>query len=166
MGVGKVFAIIGGVLGVFSIVLFYVFPDLFCLWRYFDAIDPHYIGGFGVEVTDSYFYTHSTSTNDIALILVGVLLVAGGVAAFGGALGKFKNLCIIGGTLMLLGPILFSIELVVRSNYFSVWEPVEYENLFWGSISYLNTSEYWNIGVSFYMGAGGGILGIIGGVTL
>lgn len=167
MGVGKVFAIIGGILGVLSIVLFYVSPEWFCLWRYMDVTDmPIYIGGFGTEVEILFGDSYSRFTNDIALLAVGVFLVAGGVVAIVGALVKFKGLCTIGGALMFLGPVLFSIELMVRSNYFSFWEPAEYKNLFWGTLPWLNGAEYWNIGISFFMGAGGGILGIISGATL
>jgi hypothetical protein len=48
MGAGKVFAIIGGGLGVLSVVLYYIAPDILNLWRLDAPLTVRvYIGGFG-----------------------------------------------------------------------------------------------------------------------
>lgn len=161
MGAGKPLAIVGGILGILSIVLFYLFPGLFSLWRIWGGGDAIYIGGFGSGagmIMGSDFGPESA--DDILLLLVGVLLVAGGAVAFIAALVEVKFLGILGGLLMLAGPIILSLQLFLELGYFEGLGLGD--SLFFGSLA----GARWGIWISFFMGAAGGILGIIGGATL
>ncbi len=48
MGAGKIIAIIGGILGILSIALYHVLPEIFCLWKLDVAPTiSRFLGGFG-----------------------------------------------------------------------------------------------------------------------
>lgn len=158
MGSGKVIAIIGGVLGILSIALFYVFPNLFSLWRIYGGGDSINIGGFGsVAGTILGIDYGPESAEDMILLLIGVLLVAGGVLAIVGGIVDVKIVGILGGVIMLAGPIILAVELVLKIEFFEGMAPGE--TLFFGSIGGVN----WGIWISFFMGVGGGVLGLVGG---
>ena len=158
MGSGRVIAIIGGVLGILSIVLFYVFPGLFSLWRIYGGGNSVNIGGFGAGAgTIMGIDFGPESADDIILLLIGVLLVAGGAIAIVGGIVEVKFVGIIGGLIILAGPILLSVELLLELGFFEGYAPGD--NLFFGSTAGAN----WGIWISFFMGVGGGILGVVGG---
>ena len=88
MGAGKIIAIIGGILGILSVVLYHLMPDLFNFWRIDGS--PMFsitLGGFGftsgwflgVQITPIY-------AEDIFLLIIAILIVAGGVLALVGGL--------------------------------------------------------------------------------
>ena len=159
MGAGRIIAIIGGVLGILSIALFYVFPGLFSLWRIYGGGDSINIGGFGsIAGTILGVDYGPESADDIILLLIGVLLVAGGVVAIVGGAVEVKFVGIIGGLIMLAGPIILSVELLLEIGFFEGFAPPG-ESLLFGSIGGVN----WGIWISFFMGVGGGILGLVGG---
>ena len=167
MGAGKVLAIIGGVIGVLSVVLYYIAPDIISLWR-LDApgMVRVYLGGFGAlsgEVGINPIPI--TYAEDPILMIVSVLIIGGGVLTFIAGLTDNKVVGILGGIIFLAGPILLLFEIITKIGVFesmgSVWLPGE--NLLFGSFPLMAD---WGIGIGFYLAIGGGILGIIGGATV
>ena len=166
MGAGKIIALVGGVLGIIAVVLFYVMPEIFCFWR-FDA-DPVlaiFLGGFGSSsgvvggVDQEIQYAE-----DVYLLLMGILVVAGGGVALVGALVDNKGIAVLGGLLMLVGSAILLIALGLELGDFedvAALLPSD-ENLFFGS---LGTAD-WGLYTSFFLAIGGGVLGVIGGALI
>jgi hypothetical protein len=160
MGAGKLIAIIGGILGILSIVLFYVLPDFFCLWRIYGGGDSINIGGFGAGAgTIMGIDFGPEDAEDTLLVIIGVLLVAGGAIAIIGGLIENKMIGVLGGIIMLAGPILLSVELLLKTGF---WDGFTQDNLFLGSAGGAN----WGVWIGFFMGIGGGVLGLVGGASL
>jgi hypothetical protein len=167
MGAGKVFAIIGGVLGVLSVVLYYIAPGILSLWR-LDApgMIRVYLGGFGAisgEVGINPFPIRYAE--DIILMIVIVLIIGGSVLTFIAGLTERKVFGILGGIIFLAGPTLLLFEIITKIGVFetmaAVWLPGE--NLLFGSFPGIAD---WGLGIGSYLAIGGGILGIIGGATV
>jgi hypothetical protein len=160
MGAGKLIAIIGGILGILSIVLYYVLPDIFSLWRVVaGSANFVYIGGFGIRAGEITSFPFGPEyADDIFLVIVAVLLVAGGAVAIVGGLMENKGIGALGGIIMLAGPILLVVELLLELGF---WEGFP-EFALWGS----QAGADWGVWIGFFMGVGGGILGLIGGASL
>ncbi|MFX0027796.1 MAG: hypothetical protein ACFE8B_01180 [Candidatus Hermodarchaeota archaeon] len=163
MGAGRIIAIIGGVVGILSIALYYVMPEIFSLWRIDGgAALTTYFGGFGDgtgEILGIPFGPESAE--DIFLIIIAVLLIAGGGIAILGGLLQNKLIGIIGGIAMLAGPILLTVQLFLNLGIFD--DPILSDRfLLWGSEAGVN----WGVWIGYFMGIGGGILGIIGGALV
>ena len=115
MGAGKIIAIIGGVLGILSVALFHVMPGLFAFWRLEGGGGGMWLGGFAFwDITG----LDPEYAEDILLLIIFLLVVAGGVLAIVGGLIEHKLIATIGGLLMLVGPILFIIALAVELGDF------------------------------------------------
>lgn len=167
MGAGKVLAIIGGVLGVLSVVLYYINTELLSFWRLdAGATLKFFLGGFGTlsgELATIPF--PAEYSGDWILTIVSVLIIGGSVLTFIAGITENKTVGILGGIIFLAGPILLLIEIITQIGIFesmaAVWLPGE--NLLFGS--YPGLAD-WGIGIGFYLAIGGGILGIIGGATV
>jgi hypothetical protein len=167
MGARKVFAIIGGVLGILSVVLYYIAPELLSLWR-IDAgvVMSVYIGGFGtwsgIFVTIPFGFEYS---GDILLMIVSLLIIGGSVLTFIAGLKGSKTVGILGGLILLAGPILLLVELITKSGVFgeTIIPLLGDTNLLFGSIPGVAD---WGMGIGSFLAIGGGILGIIGGATV
>ncbi len=167
MGVGKVFAIIGSVLGVLSVVLYYAAPEIFCLWR-LDAgtTMKAFIGGFGSVSGEQVSIPFAPKyTEDIFLLIVSVLILGGSVLTFIAGLTESKVVGILGGIILLAGPILFLVEIVAKLGIFgSDIVPLLGDAFFlFGNSPGL---VEWGIYYGYYLAIGGGILGMIGGATV
>jgi len=166
MGAGKVFAIIGGVLGVLSVLLYYIAPDIISLWR-LDAplIIRIYLGGFGAWSGESLGTPFGPEySNDIILMIVGILIIGGGIITFIAGVAGSKAVGILGGIILLAGPGLLLFELIAKLGVFgeTLIPLLGDVNLMFGSIP---GAADWGIGIGSFLAIGGGILGIIGGAT-
>ena len=115
MGAGKIIAIIGGILGILSVALFYVFPEIFSFWQLSGGGAGMYLGGFAYW-SDAGDFAY---TEDILLLIIFILIVAGGVIAIIGGLAENKVAGALGGLLMLIGPIILIIALAIELGDFS-----------------------------------------------
>lgn len=166
MGAGKIIAIIGGILGILSVVLYHIMPDLFNFWR----IDggPMFsitLGGFGF--TSGWFMGVQIApvyAEDIFLLIIAILIVAGGVLALVGGLVENKAVGILGGIVLLAGPILLIVALLLQLGSFAdlalLFPPGE--SLLFGSLPGVN----WGIWIGSFLALGGGVLGLVGGATV
>ncbi len=166
MGAGKVFAIIGGVVGVLSVVLYYIAPDILSLWRLDAPLTVRvYIGGFGAWSGEWLAIPFPIEySQDIILMIVSVLIIGGGVITFIAGVAGSKAVGILGGIILLAGPGLLLFELIAKLGVFGeTLIPLMGDvNLLAGNIPGVAD---WGIGIGTYLAIGGGILGIIGGAT-
>jgi len=163
MGKGKIIAIIGGILGILSVVLFYVLPDIFSFWHFVGGGAGLYLGGFGFWDGTGMDPEYA---EDILLLIIFVVIVAGGAIAIIGGLIENKVAGILGGILMLAGPILLIVALATEMGDFKdLAAIIEFatgeKGLLFGSFGPLD----WGIWISTYLALGAGIVGVIGGAT-
>ncbi len=167
MGAGKVFAIIGGVLGVLSVILYYIAPDIISLWRLDAPLTLRvYIGGFGAWSGEFIAIPFGPEYSaDIILMIVSLLIIGGGVITFIAGVAGSKAVGILGGIILLAGPALLLFELIAKLGVFGeTLIPLMGDvNLLFGSIPGVAD---WGIGIGSFLAIGGGILGIIGGATV
>ncbi len=167
MGAGKVLAIIGGVVGALSVLLYYIMPELFSLWKLDVGLNlTIYIGGFGAWSGEFITIPFGPEySGDVILMLVSVLILGGSVLTFIAGLAGSKAIGILGGIILLAGPILLLVSLVAQMGFFgqTIIPLLGNENLLFGSV--LGVAE-WGINIGFYLAIGGGLLGIIGGATI
>ena len=162
MGAGRLIAIIGGILGILSVALFFVLPEIFSFWQLSGAGTGLYLGGFGhLDGFSGFFYAEDT-----LLTIIFVLIVAGGAITIIGGLIENKMIGMQGGLLMIVGPIVFIIALVIELGYLeglAAFIPMAGgDSLLFGSGSGAN----WGLWISTFLALGGGVLGLIGGLTV
>jgi len=165
MGAGKIIALISSILGILSVALFYVMPEIFFFWRFdYGAAGSFFLGGFGSHLCVTIGGEFGPeSAEDTTLLFLGILVIAGSALALMGGFFENKSLTILGGLLMILGPILLVNALFLELGYFedmATLIPPD-DNIFFGSVS----GADWGLDVSFFLAIGGGVLGIIGGAT-
>jgi hypothetical protein len=164
MGSGRLIAIIGGVLGILSVVLFHLFPEIFAFWRIEGGGGGIYLGGFAFEYLVG---SDPAYTEDILLLIIFILVVAGGALAIVGGLIENKLIGTLGGLLRLVGPILFIISLAIELGDFSdLAALVEFSTgerfLLFGSAAGLD----WGLWVGTFLALGAGVIGLIGGLKV
>ncbi len=173
----KYIAIIGAILGILVVVLFYLLPEVFCLWR-IEATGAEYLklylGGF---YSMAYSFTSWLSldiefiqTPDPLLFVVSILIAGGFVITLIGGLEGKRNTGIGGGITLLLGPILLMIALLTGMGTLfgelaSILGMVG-QNLLFGSVSAMGTTMSWGLGPGFFVALAGGVLGVIGGALM
>ncbi|HDZ17708.1 MAG TPA: hypothetical protein ENI29_07435 [bacterium] len=168
MGIGKFLAIIGGILGILSMVLFYFMPEIFNLWRFVDEGSNVfiYIGGFGSWSRDIGFNFGIRFSDDIFLLIVSLLTVGGSVLLFIAGVKGSKIVGILGGVILLAGPALFLLEIITKigiiGDVLGLIPALGSFSLWFGNLS----GAVWGIWISSFLVIGGGVLGIIGGVTI
>ncbi len=163
MGAGKFIAIIGGILGILSVALFYVLPEIFSFWRLETPLGDFFLGGFGFRAGTG---IDPEYTEDILLLIIFTLVVAGGAIAIIGGLIESKGVGILGGVIMLAGPIFLLIALFIE---FGDFEDLAIAISFFGGEGLIMGSAggaEWGIWISTYLAIGGGVVGVIGGATL
>lgn len=167
MEAGRIIAIIGGIVGILSIGLYHVLPELFCLWRLDAGIAMKvWIGGFGFsggELGGS--GVDPEYAEDILLLIIAILIVAGGALAIIGGIVENKLIGILGGVAMLAGSIGFIIGAFIEYGTFEDMAALIAlfggEGLLFGSAG----GADWGIWIGLYMALAGGALGLIGGAT-
>jgi len=165
MGAGKFIAIIGGILGILTIGLYFVLPEIFCLWRLDGApFLSIFLGGFGSTTGEVLGVGYGPDyAEDIMLLIICVLIVAGGALAIIGGLVGNKIIGILGGVLMIVGPILLIVALFIEYGDFEdIALILGGKSLFFGS----ELGVDWGLWIGFYLAIGGGVLGLIGGATI
>ncbi|KKN39193.1 hypothetical protein LCGC14_0745770 [marine sediment metagenome] len=166
MGVGRIFAIIGGLLGILSMVLFYFMPEIFNLWRFADegSFVFIYIGGFGSWSREIPINLGIRFSEDIFLLIVSLLIVGGSALSIIAGVKGSKTLGILGGFILLAGPVLFLLEVITQIGVIGdVLEIIPLLSSF--NLVFGNAGAQWGIWISYFLTIGGGLLGIIGGAT-
>jgi hypothetical protein len=164
MRAGKILAIISGILGISSILLYYFAPQIFSFWRFNSGVVDEFLGGFGTGYGTLLGAIGIHLYEDIFLLFVGLLVLVGGELTLIGGVSEIKIIIILGGTFMITGIALFFMILLFGLGDFkeiAAFLPSG-ENLFFGRIG----GADWGVWISFYLAMSGGILGIIGGVIL
>ena len=166
MGAGRILAIIGAIVGILSVVLYHLLPELFCYWRLDGgAAASIFMGGFGFANGTLLGIPFGPEyAEDIYLLLVGILIIGGSALLIIGALVENKALGVIGGIVCLAGPILLIIDLLVGLGIFEDIGGLlaSGETLLFGSQPGVN----WGLWIGTFMAIGGGVVGLIGGATL
>ena len=162
MGAGRIIAIIGGIVGVLSVALFFVLPELFNFWRVTTPVGDLFLGGFGFRAGTGIDIEYA---EDIYLLVMLTVVVVGGALAIVGGIIENKVMGILGGVIMLAGPIALLIALFIE---FGDFEDLAVTIAFFGGEGLIMGSAggaEWGIWISTYMAFGAGALGIIGGAT-
>ena len=168
MGVGKFLTIIGGIIGILSVALFYFLPEIFNVWRFVDegSSVSIYIGGFGSWSRDIGFNFGIRLSDDIFLMVVSSLTVGGSVLVIIAGVKGSKTLGILGGVILLAGPALFMLEIITQigiiGDVLGIIPALGSFSLWFGSAM----GAAWGIWISFFLAIGGGVLGIIGGAKI
>ena len=182
MGNGKFVAIIGGIIGIVFVLLSLVGGEFLSWYQFGGEIDlgPYgsssgglYLTAFGNIISDP---TGGPEYEIATLVLLGgIMVLAGaGLCIVGGATEK-KPLGIIGGILMILGPMMIIFDLVGEVSEFSQFindlSVAADSNVFFGSYSYDFYYIYyfdftWSLTIGFFITIGGGVVGLIGGALI
>lgn len=184
---GRVIAIIAGIIGILSVLMYMVLPDFFAFWRIdaygFPLVDfQAWIGGFAQKtgegsalVLDELGITAGTITytEDMILTIIAIAIIAGGaVSIIGGIIGN-KWIGLVGGIAMLLGVIAFIVGLAIQFGDFADLGDLigEFggENLLFGSGNSLTIPGLeadWGLGMAAWFGIGAAAAGVIGGILI
>jgi len=178
MGKGKIIAIIGAVVGILSVVLSLVLPELFGWYRVHASVlgveAGYYLHGFGIfDALNSALLPMPPGVDEMVLLVMigGILMIAGAVVCGLGAFVENKILGILGGLLMIVGPLLLLVDIMTGMSEF-----IEFVELFTGEsgvgLLFGSTSPApgvtlsWGIWIGYFMGIGGGFVGLIGGALV
>ncbi len=177
MGKGKIVAIIGAAVGIASVLLSLAIPALFS-WYHYD-VDATGYGSFGIYLTA--FGTivedmpYPVSIDMVTLVLIGgIMVLAGAGLCIVSGVTEMKPLGIIGGILMIVGPLMLIFDLIGEVSDFAedmnnMADALD-TNVFFGSYSYTYYGFTVNYGfglwIGFFMAIGGGVVGLIGGVSV
>ena len=148
-------------------VLFYFMPEIFNLWRFVDVGSNVfiYIGGFGSWLREIPINLGIRFSDDIFLLIVSLLIVGGSALSIIAGVKGSKILGILGGVILLAGPLLFMLELIahigVIEDFLEIVPLLGSFNLLFGN----GAGAQWGIWISYFLTIGGGLLGIIGGAT-
>lgn len=174
---GKLLALLGGLLAILTIALFYVMPTVFAWWGVSvttsgTVVSSFSVGGFS-SISASALGTTSTgfTTADIYLILEGVLIIVGAIMAILGALKESKGIGMLGGILILVGPILLIYALVSGLGVFEIYQSTYTlagmtGTLIMGSFDFGVTSFNYGLQIGGYLLIISGVIGLIGGLTI
>lgn len=175
MGFGKIAAIIGASVGMLSVILSLLLPELFCWYSYTVTHEisliksGYYLTGFGTTIS----IPSSTAISGIALLelIGGFLVVLGAVTCIVGVSKESKKIGSIGGILILLGPVLLLMDFLIGiSEYYEYVEFIQSiipnKSILWDSASSFGYAYAWNVWIGFFMAIAGGVLATIGGATL
>ncbi|MFX1410530.1 MAG: hypothetical protein ACFFA6_09270 [Promethearchaeota archaeon] len=170
---GKVLAIIAAFVGILTVLLSLAIPTLFS-WYSFTISGGGYSAGlyltpFGTFIVDDY----GSPDEIVRLVLIGgIMVLAGAGLCIAGGVKEMKVLGIIGGILLILGPTMLLIDLRFQVSEFAqgMHDIVEAEDLshaLWG-IFYPSPGVTVDFGITFgyFITYIGGVLGLIGGLTV
>ena len=95
------------------------------------------------------------------------MVIVGSIMCIIGGAAESKPLGIIGGILIIVGPLLLIVDLIIGFSDISLLELAipPGSNLIFGSESILGGTLSWGIWIGFFMAIAGGVLGLIGGAT-
>ncbi|MFX0105823.1 MAG: hypothetical protein ACFE75_10050 [Candidatus Hodarchaeota archaeon] len=171
---GRSIVALSAIIGLISILLFYVLPDTFYLWHiemtgYYDvkvvfggfSSGAYQMGGGIINLRNINFIEEEAT-----LIFAGIITIFGILMTLIGAGKGSRGAGIGGGFFLLLAPILFMGALMGGAGIFSELADIVGivgQNLLFGSISDMGTTVTWGIGAGTILPLVAGVLGLIGG---
>ena len=179
MGSGKIVAMIGAVIGALSVVLSLVLPEFFGWYRAHIAGGGleagYYLHGFGIfDSSNSALLPMPPGVDEMVLLAMigGILMIAGAVVCGLGAFVENKIFGILGGLLMIVGPLLLLVDIMTGMSEF-----MEFMEAFSGGESGVGllfdsyspapgVTLSWGIWIGYFMAMGGGVIGLIGGALV
>ncbi|MFX1571043.1 MAG: hypothetical protein ACFFCV_22110 [Promethearchaeota archaeon] len=163
---GKTLIIIAAILGLASIFLGLILPSIFPWFRIEEVLGGTmvldlYLNGIGmVEGYDI----------DIFVLSGGICVILGAILGIAGGAKESKGVGILGGVLMLVGPVLLIFYLFIDAESFrTILHGLGVSsgaNLFWGTVTIGGSTITWGVWIGWFLGIGAGALGIIGGATV
>ena len=164
MGTGKIVALVGAVVGILSVLLGLILPELFSWYRLSVPGGGLYLTGFGTDIFDP---SPGPDLEMAMLVLVGgILVIVGAVACLASAFVENKMIGILGGLLMIVGPLLLIVDVITGMSEFM--EFMEFftgdsgADLLFGSVGPVD----WGLWIGFGMAIGGGVIGLVGGALV
>ncbi len=166
---GKGLVIFGGILGIFSMLSFYISPSLGAWWQvtfeFYSWKSNYYINAFGIDDRER------SALGNLALA-GGILFLIGSLAAIVAAgVKESKGMAFLGSIIMLIGIVLFLYALYTFEDFnrlmgvLSFFSGDEY-NPFFGRYDTGNVSITWSLGLGFFIGAIAAIMVIIGSMAM
>ena len=175
---GKTLTMIAGVLGLISIFIGVVLPDIGA-WFRFEAstggasLLGYYVNGLGiVSIGGSMSQLFGSGVSGILIIeLIGEMLcLIGCIFCLLGAARESKKFSMIGGVLILLGPIILIIDLfLISAGSFALILQIfgiAGENILYGSLTVMGNTLAWGLWIGSFLALGAGIIGVISSITL
>ena len=163
MGTGKIVAIVGAVVGILSVLIGLILPELFSWYRLSVPGGGLYLTGFGTDIFDP---SPGPDLEMAMLVLVGgILVIVGAVACLASAFVENKMIGILGGLLMIVGPLLLIVDVMLGMSEFMEYMELSGDSgieLLFGSAGGAN----YGIWIGFFMAIGGGVIGLIGGALV
>ncbi|TFF63710.1 MAG: hypothetical protein EU521_00595 [Promethearchaeota archaeon] len=167
---GKVLLIIGGILGILSILLYFISNEFGAWWQVtyeiLNSEDPSYMSAFG---------TYSTAEElDLKLGFYGVigaiLMLVGSVLLFITLSNESKALAIIGSIMMVSCIVLFLVGLGSVTEYESILEDLNFltgneYSVYFGQVTFIGTWT-WGLSIGFFLGLIATIIGFIGAIMV
>ncbi|MFX1314778.1 MAG: hypothetical protein ACFE9T_02870 [Promethearchaeota archaeon] len=173
---GKVLAIIGAAVGILSVLLSLVLPELFS-WYHFTVRGGGYSSGlflnaFGDYTAENWGPLPQPPEEIAIMVLIGAILVLVGAAlCIICAFTEKKPLGIIGGVLMIIGPLLLIADLMAVisefAEYMDTWAGAYDESILFTVFDPVpGVTIIWGLWIGFGMAIGGGAVGLIGGALV
>jgi hypothetical protein len=172
MGFGKVASIIAAIVGLASIFLSFIMPEIFSWYRY-EASGMGSSGGWYLTGIGTVIDIGNTTAMGLSILGVvgGTLVIIGSILCIVATVKESKGMGALGGLLMLLAPLLLVIDFLVGMSELA---GVIGDNMalfvgrdwYWESFFALVTAYTWGIWIGFFLGISGGALGLIGGLAL
>lgn len=175
---GKALAIIAGLLGLISIFLGFIIPDIGA-WFRFEAsaggtvLLGQYINGLGIaSIGGTMASLFGSGGSGIAMmeLIGGIICLLGCLIILIGGAKESKGLGIVGGLLILMGPIILIVDMMVVSadtfNAMLALFGAGGQSILFGSITILGNTLVWGLWIGSFLALGAGVLGIIGGAML
>lgn len=172
MGLGRYVTVIGAIIGILTVGISLVLPELLAWWRLEvvngGIIDGYYLTGLGGVVIRGTLIERDAS---IPGLIGGIAVIVGAILCIICAITELKTLGFFGGILMLTGPVLLYIDFLVRLSDLAraigiFVDGIGGGSLFWNSYDdgfYVYT---WGLWIGFFAAAVGGFLGLLGGVAV
>ena len=172
MGFGKVLAIIGAIVGLASIILSFIMPELFSWYRYeisgWGSSGGYYLTGIGTIIDIGNTFSMEIS---ILGVVGGILVITGSILCIVATVKESKKMGVLGGLLMLLAPLLLVIDFLIGMSELAgaIGDNMDLfigRDWYWEDFFALTYAYTWGIWVGFFLGIAGGSLGLIGGLAL
>ena len=169
MAYARQIAVIGAFIGILSVLLGLLSPELFSWYSLsLPSIDGgFYLTGFG----NSVFINYPSQTDEIAGLVFagGILVIVGAVECLTSALLKNKVVGIFGGLLMIVGPLLLVADIMMGMSEFMQWMEFYTSGKSGAELLFGGIPEYdinYGLWIGFFMAIGSGVLGLIGGALV
>jgi hypothetical protein len=172
MKIGKIIAIIGAAIGMASIFLSLIVPELFSWYRYevsgMGSSGGYYLTGFG-NVID----IGNTSDKDVSLLGVvgGCLIILGAILCIVATVKESKGMGVLGGILMLIAPLLLVLDFMTGMSELAgdIQDNMDLfigRDWYWESFFAVLYDYTWGLWIGFFIAIAGGAIGLIGGLAI